>query len=169
MPHPAYSPDLIPCDFWFFGSVKECFKGKAFPSSSDIEARPVIMGMASLSKGWPVCSTNGKGDLNGALRTQDTITNKQMGPSYYSREVEIAVGRRLFGPPLSFVPDRRSNEKGDFGHGQGALLGRQLLQGMLQCFVRRIPHHRKLSLQIANQSFRDLDLALSRPITMSLE
>jgi hypothetical protein len=37
MPHPAYSAALSPCDFWFFGMVKECLKDEVFPSSSDIE------------------------------------------------------------------------------------------------------------------------------------
>jgi histone-lysine N-methyltransferase SETMAR len=37
MPHPPYSPDLSPCDFWFFGMVKEFLKGKAFTSSFDIQ------------------------------------------------------------------------------------------------------------------------------------
>jgi hypothetical protein len=26
LPHPAYSPDLSPCDFWFFGYAKNSFR-----------------------------------------------------------------------------------------------------------------------------------------------
>jgi hypothetical protein len=37
MPHPTYSPDLSPCDFWFFAMLKECLKAEAFPSNSDID------------------------------------------------------------------------------------------------------------------------------------
>ena len=37
-PHPPYSPDLAPCDFWFFPKVKMTMKGKRFGSIPDIEA-----------------------------------------------------------------------------------------------------------------------------------
>jgi len=31
-PHPTYSPDLAPCDFWLFPKVKITMKGKHFES-----------------------------------------------------------------------------------------------------------------------------------------
>ena len=37
-PHPPYSPDLAPCDFWLFPKVKMTMKGKHFESIQDIEA-----------------------------------------------------------------------------------------------------------------------------------
>jgi len=37
-PHPHYSPDLAPCDLWFFSKVKMTVKGKRFESFQDIEA-----------------------------------------------------------------------------------------------------------------------------------
>ena len=37
-PHPPYSPDLAPCDFWLFSKVKMAMKGKRFDSIQDIEA-----------------------------------------------------------------------------------------------------------------------------------
>jgi len=37
-PHPTYSPDLAPCDFWLFLKVKMTMKGKHFESIQDIEA-----------------------------------------------------------------------------------------------------------------------------------
>ena len=37
-PHPPYSPDLAPCDFWLFPKVKITRKGKRFESIQDIEA-----------------------------------------------------------------------------------------------------------------------------------
>ena len=37
-PHPPYSPDLAPCDFWLFPKVKMTMKGKRFESIQDIEA-----------------------------------------------------------------------------------------------------------------------------------
>jgi histone-lysine N-methyltransferase SETMAR len=38
MPHQPYSPDISPCDFWFFGMVKQQLKGQEFESHSEIEA-----------------------------------------------------------------------------------------------------------------------------------
>jgi hypothetical protein len=37
-PHPTYSPDLAPCDFWLHPRVKICIKGTRFESIQDIEA-----------------------------------------------------------------------------------------------------------------------------------
>jgi transposase len=37
-PHPPYSPDLAPCDFWLFPKVKITMKCKRFESIQDIEA-----------------------------------------------------------------------------------------------------------------------------------
>jgi len=37
-PHPPYSPDLAPCDFWLFPKVKMTMKGKCFELIQDIEA-----------------------------------------------------------------------------------------------------------------------------------
>jgi hypothetical protein len=34
-PHPPYSPDLAPSDFFLFGYAKKCFKGMAFPSHEE--------------------------------------------------------------------------------------------------------------------------------------
>jgi histone-lysine N-methyltransferase SETMAR len=41
--HPAYSPDLIPCDFWLFGMLKEKMKDRAFqPVEEILEAVTLI-------------------------------------------------------------------------------------------------------------------------------
>jgi len=37
-PHPPYSLDLAPCDFWLFPKVKMTMKGKRFESIQDVEA-----------------------------------------------------------------------------------------------------------------------------------
>lgn len=37
IPHPPYSPDLSPCDFWFFGMAKENLKGVEINSEEDLE------------------------------------------------------------------------------------------------------------------------------------
>lgn len=36
-PHPPYSPDLAPCDFWLFPKMKTVLKGKRFDTIPDIE------------------------------------------------------------------------------------------------------------------------------------
>jgi hypothetical protein len=35
-PHPPYSPDLLPSDFFLFGYVKEYLKGMVFPSYEEL-------------------------------------------------------------------------------------------------------------------------------------
>jgi len=40
-PHPPYSPDLAPLDFWLFPKVKMTMKGKRFESIQDIEAATI--------------------------------------------------------------------------------------------------------------------------------
>jgi histone-lysine N-methyltransferase SETMAR len=42
--HPPYSQDLSPCDFWFFGMVKQQIKDREFCSAQDI--------LRSLSDAW---------------------------------------------------------------------------------------------------------------------
>jgi histone-lysine N-methyltransferase SETMAR len=38
LPHPPYSPDLSPCDFWFFGRAKTAFQNQRFEDSNAILA-----------------------------------------------------------------------------------------------------------------------------------
>ena len=38
MTHPAYSPDLAPCDFFLFPNVKNRMRGHRFPSPEDAVA-----------------------------------------------------------------------------------------------------------------------------------
>jgi hypothetical protein len=35
-PHPPYSPDLSPCDFWLFGFLKESMKGVEFSTDDQL-------------------------------------------------------------------------------------------------------------------------------------
>jgi histone-lysine N-methyltransferase SETMAR len=37
-PHPPYSPDLTPCDFFLFGYVKHVLEGSEFPSEETLLA-----------------------------------------------------------------------------------------------------------------------------------
>jgi aromatic ring-opening dioxygenase catalytic subunit (LigB family) len=36
VPHPPYSPDLAPSDFWFFGHVKTLLVGQTFDESKQL-------------------------------------------------------------------------------------------------------------------------------------
>ncbi|GFX99585.1 hypothetical protein TNCV_5026391 [Trichonephila clavipes] len=38
LPHPSYSPDLVPWDFYFFQSMKKHLQGCCFVSSDEVKA-----------------------------------------------------------------------------------------------------------------------------------
>jgi histone-lysine N-methyltransferase SETMAR len=38
LPHPPYSPDLAPCDFWLFGHLKESLEGQFFADERALQA-----------------------------------------------------------------------------------------------------------------------------------
>ena len=39
VPHPAYSPDLAPCDFYMFPKIKHQLKGRHFVSIEEVRAK----------------------------------------------------------------------------------------------------------------------------------
>jgi hypothetical protein len=41
-PHPPYSPDLAPCDFWLFPGLKRQLRGQSFRSIEELDS--VVMG-----------------------------------------------------------------------------------------------------------------------------
>ena len=38
LPHPAYSPDLVPSDYWLFDDLKKMLQGKRFGSNEEVIA-----------------------------------------------------------------------------------------------------------------------------------
>ena len=38
LPHPPYSPDLAPCDFWLFPTVKNSLRGRKFSSDEELNS-----------------------------------------------------------------------------------------------------------------------------------
>ena len=36
LPHPPYSPDLAPCDFWLFPTIKNSLRGKRLSSDEEL-------------------------------------------------------------------------------------------------------------------------------------
>ena len=72
LPHPAYSPDLAPCDFYLFGPLKDSLRGKHFENMDAlknsvrhwIRNTPVdfyTRGMNELLNRWRKCIVT-KGD-----------------------------------------------------------------------------------------------------------
>lgn len=70
LPHPAYSPDLAPCDFHLFGPLKEELGGRKF--NSDVELKETVhkwicsqpkeffsRGFQALVKRWRMCIERG--------------------------------------------------------------------------------------------------------------
>ena len=39
MPHPLYSPDISPCDFYLFGKLKELLKGEIMENEEDLKKK----------------------------------------------------------------------------------------------------------------------------------
>jgi len=58
IPHPPYSPDLAPSDFWLFPKLQETLKGQHFSSDAEVEAavhkcisrQPEIFFMGGMNK-----------------------------------------------------------------------------------------------------------------------
>ena len=48
VPHPAFSPDLAPCDFYLFGYVKKLLEGKSFDTRDEIfsEVSKILYGIS---------------------------------------------------------------------------------------------------------------------------
>ena len=49
LPNPPYSPDLAPCDFWLFPTLKECLAGRKFYGLQDL-AKAVLSELRSIPK-----------------------------------------------------------------------------------------------------------------------
>ena len=71
--HPAYSPDLSPCDFHLFGPLKKALKGQRFNSDADVKTAVTTWfseqprtffsdGIRRLPKQWDAC-LNAYGDF----------------------------------------------------------------------------------------------------------
>ncbi len=63
LPHPAYSPDLAPNDFWFYPRLKRDLKGRRFANLDDLEAAvDTEIGLITseeykdcMLRKWPAC------------------------------------------------------------------------------------------------------------------
>lgn len=70
LPHPPYSPDLAPSDFWLFGPMKNALRGKRYEGLKEIQSDVkkwfrgqdkdwFAEGIRSLTKRWEKCIDNG--------------------------------------------------------------------------------------------------------------
>ena len=68
LPHPLYSPDLAPSDYWFFADLKKMRQGKRFGSNGEVFAETEAyfesknesfykIGIEKLGKRWNECFT----------------------------------------------------------------------------------------------------------------
>jgi hypothetical protein len=70
--HPPYSLDLALSDFFPFGHVKYCLEGMVFPSPDELLAAIHEIVSVTPKKPRRACSTTGRRDSNGFLRTMIT-------------------------------------------------------------------------------------------------
>jgi hypothetical protein len=56
-PHPAYSPDLSPCDFWAFGAIKDMIKDRQLQDLEKI--------LRAIQEAWSPISPSSKLPHNG--------------------------------------------------------------------------------------------------------
>jgi hypothetical protein len=61
-PHPPYSPDLAPCDFFLFPKIKLKLKGRGFDTTEEIRA-----------ESQRVLDTDRKGLLGIVPKTEETV------------------------------------------------------------------------------------------------
>ena len=68
LPHPPYSPDLAPSDYWLFADLKRMLQGKRFGSSEEVISETEVYfevkdksfykkGRKLLEKSWNQCIT----------------------------------------------------------------------------------------------------------------
>jgi len=49
-PHPPYSPDLAPCDFFLFPRMKGQIKGKRFADGHEVKKKTLVLNNISTEK-----------------------------------------------------------------------------------------------------------------------
>ena len=114
-PHPPYSPDLAPCDFWLFPKVKMIMKGKGFESIQDIEAATTAQ-LKTRKRTSRTASKSGKNDgisvfeargsilrgINGNVSFSEIFFLCKHSPYFLSHLVQYNNGRRPMHYPAVF-------------------------------------------------------------------
>lgn len=68
VPHPPYSPDLAPCDFWLFPRLKFHLKGKRFADVEEIKQNTNSELRALVQKDFETCFTKWQGRWDKCIR-----------------------------------------------------------------------------------------------------
>ena len=76
VPHPPYSPDLSPCDFFLFPKVKRLLKGKRFPNAdSAVDAFRDAVQQLSVED-WSACFSDWFHRMNSCMRVDGEYFEK---------------------------------------------------------------------------------------------
>jgi hypothetical protein len=77
IPHPPYSPDLAPCDFFLFPKMKLKLKGRRFDTIEEIQAESQRV-LDSDSKGLTGSVSKNGGDGGTGVYTREGTTSRVM-------------------------------------------------------------------------------------------
>jgi len=71
VPHPAYSPDLAPCDFYMFPKMKLWLKGRRFVSIEEIQAELQQVPDTLMPANFNECFQKWQNHWDHCIQTQD--------------------------------------------------------------------------------------------------
>jgi hypothetical protein len=113
LPHRPYSPEGSPCNFWFFGLLKEIVKDRRFHSHGESE-EAISMAWNDLTFGtFRASSTTGCTALHGSFNMKESIfLNKNEMVSFYWVDVEIGRGLGLSLHAVEMITIRWQMESG---------------------------------------------------------
>jgi hypothetical protein len=69
VPHPPYSPDLAPCDFFLFPRLKSTLKGKRFQDIAEIQLNTTRQLQAIAKQAYQTCTENWKDRRNRCIQS----------------------------------------------------------------------------------------------------
>jgi hypothetical protein len=112
-PHPAYSPDISPCDFWLFGFLKESLKEQELSTSDEIIEVIAIIWNGIAFEELQSVFFNWIQQVTWAIGHGGSITtNNCYSVLKVFSLVEKARGVRTFWIPYHSVIDRRAGFRG---------------------------------------------------------
>jgi transposase len=69
VPHPPYSPDLAPCDFFLFPRLKSTLKGKRFQDVAEIQLNTTQQSQANPKQAYQTCTEKWKDHWNRCIQS----------------------------------------------------------------------------------------------------
>jgi len=113
VPHPSYSPDLAPCDFFLFLTMKKTLKEKRFATVEEVKTASQETTTLSFSSSRDA-SHSGKTDWTSVLPPMESILK---GIKFFSvwnvNKTSFLKKIRFFGSPLVHVKDAYRNHSAD--------------------------------------------------------